>query len=54
MVFLCLDGAFRSVAEMVVRGHRLKCNVVLAKIRFEVIGALVTNDVKGGHVAIFL
>ena len=29
--FSCLDGAFGNVAEMVLWGHALKCDVVLPK-----------------------
>ena len=35
-------------------GHALKCNVVLAKRGFEVVGTLVINFVKCGHIAVVL
>ena len=49
-----LDGTFGGVAAMVVQRHALKCDIVLVKRVFEVVGALVINDVEGGRVAIVL
>ena len=50
VVFPRFDDAFGGVADMVLWGHAFKCDVVLSKRIFDVVGDLIINDVEGGRI----